>query len=242
MLNALDHQHIKMKKILLGLLCSWTMISYAQTDNYYKDIVKARSIFKLVNGSFEPGDYKGTKPNDGGKKVPYKYSFNIPGINLDYCYPQTATDGSCSYFVLNNQRIDIKGKYESDFACDLDLSSFNVYKGSFKGRKYVLLTCTNTGSGSSTSSVICNLFDVTDKKAIKYYALWSKYGSQFSFGDFNKDGNLDFLQSRIQGANDVLKIKLLTLTAGKFKAQNNKYIIVKQSGTSLKTLERHWYN
>jgi len=217
-------------------------MSYAQSDNFYKSIVKAVPVFKVVNGSFIAGDYKTAKANGDNKKVPYKYSFSMPGIKLEYCYPRTASDGSCSYFIVNNQRIDIKGKYESDFACDLDMSSFNVYQGSFKGHKYVLLTCTNTGSGSSSSSVICNLFDVTNKSAIRYYPLWSKYGSQFSFGDYNKDGELDFLQSRIQGANDVLRITLLTLKAGKFKLISDKYIVVKQTGTSLSVLKRHWFN
>ena len=197
-------------------------MSYAQS-NYYKSVVKAVPVFKVVNGSFIAGDYKTAKANGDNKKVPYKYSFSMPGIKLEYCYPQTTSDGSCSYFIINNQRIDIKGKYESDFACDLDISSFNVYQGSFKGHKYVLLTCTNTGSGSSSSSVICNLFDVTNKGAIRYYPLWSKYGSQFSFGDYNKDGKLDFLQSRIQGTNDVLRITLLTLKADKFKPEGDKF-------------------
>lgn len=241
MLNVQDHQLTKMKKIICGLLCSWTMMSYAQSDNYYKSIVKAVPVFKVVNGSFTPGGYKTAKTGDN-KKVPYKYSFIMPGIKLEYCYPQSASDGSCSYFIVNNQRIDIKGQFESDFACELDISSFNVYQGSFNGHKYVILTCTNTGSGSSSSSVICNLFDVTNKSAIQYYPLWSKYGSQFCFGDFNKDGKLDFLQSRIQGENDVLKITLLTLKADKFKPEAGKYIVVKQTETSLKIIERHWFN
>lgn len=215
---------------------------YAQSDNYYKGIVKAATIFKIVNGSFIAGDYRSEKVNGDNKKVPYKYIFDISGIKLEYCYPKVASDGSCSYFLINKQRVDIKGHFENDFACDLDVSSFNVYQGRFKGHKYVLLTCTNTGSGSSTSSVICNLFDMTNKSAIKYYPLWSKYGSQFSFGDFNKDGELDFLQSRIQGENDVLKITLLTLKADKFKPKSDKYIVVKQTGTSLSVLKRHWFN
>jgi hypothetical protein len=231
-----------MKKLICGLLCSWTMMSYAQSDNYYKGIVSAINIFKPVSGSFTAGDYQTEKSNGETKKVPYKYIFERSGIKLEYCYPKAASDGMCSYFIINGQRVAIKGKFESDFACDLDISSFNVYKGSFKGHKYVLLTCTNTGSGSSTSSVICNLFDMTNKSVIKYYPLWSKYGSQFSFGDFNKDGELDFLQSRIQGETDVLKITLLTLKADKFKTESDKYIVVKQTGTSLKTIERHWFN
>ncbi|AMR32548.1 hypothetical protein A0256_14510 [Mucilaginibacter sp. PAMC 26640] len=222
------------------MLCIWTTISFAQSDNYYKGIVKAVPIFKTVNNSFIAGDYKTAKANGEHKKVPYKYSFSMPGIKLEYCYPQIASDGSCSYFIINNQRVDIKGKYESDFACDLDISSFKVYQGSFKGRKYVLLTCINTGSGSSSSSVICNLFDITNKGTIKYYPLWSKYGSQFSFGDFNKDGNLDFLQSRIQGENDILKVTLSTLKSNKFEPIGDKYIILKQSENSLTVLKRQW--
>lgn len=234
-----------MKKLILVLLCSWTMASYAQSDDYYKRIVHAPTIFKSI-GSFITGDfiagYKNEITNGKSNKVLYMYSFKAPMIKVQYYYPQVNHGNECGYLMVNNKKIDLNGTFEGNFGCELDPTSFNVYKGSFKGHQYVLLTCINTGSGSSSSSVMCNLFDVTDKDAIKYYPLWSKYGSQFSFGDFNKDGVLDFLQSRIKGENDVLKITLLSLKGDDFKPNNDKYILVKQSGTSLKTLERHWYN
>lgn len=232
-----------MKKLICLSLCLSAIQTYAQQYNdYYRSIVNAPTIFKIVNGSFKASDFKVGKVNEVIKNVPYKYSFDVLGVKLQYCYPKVGSDSACSYFIVNNQRIEIKGKFEGDFACDLDISSFHVYQGTFKGRRYILLTCTNTGSGSSTSSVICNLFDLTNLRAIKYYPLWSKYGSKFSFGDFNKDGKLDFLQSRIQGENEVLRISLLTLNAGKFKNEVDKYIIVKQTKSSLKVIEQHWFN
>ncbi len=218
------------------------MASHAQSDNYYKNVVKAPIIFKSI-GSFITDDFIPDYKTDGErKKVLYRYSFKLPFIMLQYYYPQPDLGSECGYLMVNNEKIDLKGKFEGNLGCELDVTSFNVYKGSFEGHKYILLTCINTGSGSSTSAVMCNLFDVTNKSAIKYYPLWSKYGSQFCFGDFNKDGELDFLQSRIQGENDVLRITLLTLKSSKFKPVAGKYIVVKKTETSLKTIERHWFN
>lgn len=236
---------LKMKKIII-LIFLFPFLCNAQYGNYYKHIVKAVPFFKFLT-STQTGDYflpiqpKGYKIGD-----PVRHSFNLHGLQLKYCYPESASDSGCGYFIFNKQRFNLRGRFEYNFACELDEASFDVYQGSFNGHKYILLTCINNGSNTYAMTVICNLFDITNKKAIKYYPLWSMFGSEFSFGDFNNDGKLDFLQSRYeahyQGDYDILKLTLLTLKNGKFKSDNNKYITVRRTGNSLKVLNRKWFN
>jgi hypothetical protein len=232
-----------MKKILMLILLLWGGVANAQYDDFYKEIIKASPIFQPLKGVFKVNKVKALNMNGVDKKQAYSYIYSDRSLRLEYCYPESKLDDGCSYFIINGQRVNLKGRFESNFACDLDITSFSLYKGYYKGREYVLLTCINTGSGSSTSTVICNLFDMSNKKAIKYYPLWSKYGSSSCFGDFNKDGILDFLKVRIDGASDKLKLTLTSLKGKAFiPSDDKKYMILKYDGEKLKVEHRVWAN
>ncbi len=215
----------------------------AQYDDFYKGIIKATPIFTSLKGSFKANKVKVLNINGSNKSQVYSYLYKAGALSLEYCYPARETDGGCSYFIINGHKVNLKGRFENDFACELDITSFRLYKGRYNGREYLLLTCINTGSGSSTSSVVCNLFDISDKKSIKYYPLWSKYGSPACFGDFNRDGILDFLRLRVDGDQENLKLGLMSLKGKIFVPYDDKkYLTLKYDGEQLKVKEWHWFN
>ncbi len=168
------------------------------------------------------------------KKIVTPYMFLIKGqagaIEYVYAKPKELTDSSCGYFNIASSKFSLKGKYENDFACDIDVYSLKMFSGTFRSKRYILLTGINNGSGSSTTSIICLLFDITNPKKIKFYPLWSKYGSEFCFQDFNNDGVLDFLKvKQLKDMTDykILKLELMTLKGSEFMPYKpkDKYII-----------------
>jgi hypothetical protein len=233
-----------MKKIIVFItILVFSDDCMSQYDNFFHNSFNQGYIFQPVMGDFTPVKLRGTKNNQQGQKPYSSYRFSNTAFNFQYCYPEAKSDNDCSYFVVGGKRINIFGVFENNFACDLDISSFKLYKGSFKNRKYLLLTCINTGSGSSTTSVICNLFDITDINSIKYYPLWAKFGSSTFFGDFDKDGKLDFIQSRYyNGKKDLIFLKILSLSDGQFldKSEGH-FIIIKVSGQKSEVVKKHWY-
>lgn len=232
-----------MRKILIIALLLLASTTYGQYDGFYKSVIKKSNIFNPLKGSFIVNRVKTKIVNGESRKLTYSYLFKNQSLKLEYCYPESKSDNGCSYFLLNGYRVNLKGNFESDFACDLDVTSFNMYKGQYKGKKYILLTGINNGSGSSTSSIICILFDITNKGGIKYYPLWSKYGGKECFGDFNNDGVLDFLKVRNEGDDTTLKLTLMSLNKSKFLPYKEDYYIkLKYNGQKLKVIERHWFD
>lgn len=203
-----------MKKILFFMLISSQV--FAQSEEVVNQIPdkKYKPIFKPILGEFTVNHVEKIKVNDEYKKLNYGFKFDSKKIDVQFHYPEKDSDNSCSYFVIFQKRINLIGKFENDFACDLDVNSFELYKGEFKNKNYLLLTCINNGSGGFATTIIFHLFDITNKNNIKYYPLWSRYGSINCFGDFNSDGVLDFLKIRNnekQTGTDTFKTTLMTL-------------------------------
>lgn len=185
-----------MKKIIL-LIFAISYNSFGQFGNLYKSVIKTYNspLFSIIEGKFVSTERKSSIINEKVQKIITGYKFDR-SIDLQFYYPKTAADSSCSYFVLNQQKIKITGRFENNFACDLDVSSFQVFKGNLGSKKYILLKSINSGSGSFATTIVFHLFDVTKKSRVIYYPLWSRYGSINCFGDFDKDGTLDFIKIR----------------------------------------------
>ena len=217
----------------------------AQYDNWFRSIVGPSSMFKKIESELIPNRTKRLKDSIGEKRVIYSYYLNNSFIKLEYSYPQSIKDRSCAYFIIGNSRINLSGRYDHNFACDLDVNSFELYTAEFNEKNYILLTCINTGSGSFATTIICHLFDITNKSDIKYYPLWSKYGSSTCFGDFNNDGKLDFLKIRnIEGDYARLRISIETLDNGSFTPfkENLFFIDLRITGEAeYKILTKKWF-
>jgi len=119
--------------------------------------------------------------------------------------------------------------------CDLDYGSFIVYRLDINGKRFLIITAINFGSGTSTRHVFCNLFDIT-RKTIKYYSLESIYGSGACFGDFDDDGHLDFVRmsyDSIDSNNDRFLLRLYSLDSVLNRFQRrDRYILFARSYTS----------
>ncbi len=119
----------------------------------------------------------------------------------------------------------MKGEFENDLlACNLDVTSFEIFRFTFGRKEYLLIKSIKAGSGEVTTYIIFHLFDITNLKKIEYYPLWSKYGSISCFGDFNHDGKLDFLRIRDnwkETGKNTYKANLETLDTYKLKFISN---------------------
>ena len=158
------------------------------------------------------------------------YELSNPLVDLSY-HPK-GLNLECGYLKINDKVFKVKGGYpHPSWGCDLDENSFELSRFDLGDRRYIILTAINWGSGSSTKIVFCHLFDITDIDNIHYYSLWSMYGSSHCFGDYNNDGNIDFLQIRYAPEakdNDTFKLNLSTIDEKKFKPVGNKFIIFRR--------------
>ena len=215
-----------------------TLVGYSQYDDVYNKIQHRSSYFKPVEGSF----FDNVSSKDvNGEKVNYMYTFRDKSIELKYILPQIdSISDSCDCFVLFNQKFCPSAYIHDLSACELDISSFNLFKGVFNKRTYLLLTAINNGSGKSATLVFCFLFDITNPYEVKFFPLWSKYGGTSCFGDFNNDGKLDFL--KVKEENNQLKMVLMTLDGDEFrKYDNDHYIIAKKTKSGVRILKRNWW-
>lgn len=203
-------------RLILFVICLFISNSI-MCYNIHKILLEKKSNIKwnIVKNSFS--DYSPIKDGDGGK-----YTCKIDSIDLIYIY----LNEECDYFVLNGSRF-CPDDYIHDWStCELDVNSFILYKTKYNNHQYLLLTAVNNGSGKSTNYTICLLFDITDQNKIVLYPLWSKYGGKECFGDFNKDGYIDFV--KIKGDDLSMEVSLWTLMDGDVIALRNKTHAVKK--------------
>ncbi|MDO8997524.1 MAG: hypothetical protein Q7U77_12930 [Sediminibacterium sp.] len=211
----------------------------AQYDQLLNNVYRSKRIFKNVAGQFEPFLYEKTT---NGTKFAYGYLFNGKGINgLKYLQVKQSelNDTSCNYFEFFGKKIALRGKFINDFACDLDVSTFKIFTANFCSKKYLLITGVSSGSGSAGTTTVFNLFDVTDPKNFIHYPLWSKYGSELSFGDFNNDKVLDLMEIKLFSKRDIFKVELLSLDYKKssFSSNLEQYKIFKYDGEKVVVLK-----
>lgn len=132
----------------------------------------------------------------------YKCTFSNPLFPFTYYSPTETID--CGYFELFSQSYPIKGKYSEwqKFGCNLDVTTLRAFKLKIQDSEYVIITSIAESNGKGTRDVFLQLFDVSRNQPITH-PLWSIYASHLSFGDYNNDGRLDFLETRYERkAND----------------------------------------
>lgn len=215
----------------------------AQEINIYRSLTGNNNLFKPVHMSLIADMFENSTRNGKETKVPYAFSLRNNYCDIKYCFsaPSKMNDTSCGYFLLYGNRIDLKGKFEKNFACDLDPSSFQLYSSTYNKRRYLLLKATNSGSGGYSSMLTINLFDITDPMKIQYFPLWSKYGGSFCLGDFDHSGTLKFLRAREYGNRNQLRISLLELKGKQFVPYNRYYADAKMNSSgSLIVVDKHW--
>lgn len=154
----------------------------------YSDIAKQIQSRK---GSIFSKRIQGTTKNilRNGYWVTYFKSYSNE-LNFKY-----SADGVSNYFIINNQTINLQDSIDM-FINELDPNSFVVYKFYFQGKKYFVLETLSSIPGKSiASSVIFYLFRFESGQLFTTH-VWSKYGSINCFGDFDNDGDLNFLKIR----------------------------------------------
>ncbi len=203
----------------LILLC---LNLFAQYDTIIKSVIKVPENYPLrIKGVF--GKKKEIKSES---KIEY-YKFS--NSKIDICYYPKQKYIECGFFKLFGQAIYLNDKFENYSGCDLDYGSFEIYSYSIDNKSYIFLNANRFGSGTTTRFIYSNLFDISDKKNILYYPLYSIYGSGLSFGDYNGDKKIDFLEigyKKDSNSSNDFRLVLKTLDEQKrvFSLVENKYV------------------
>ncbi len=80
----------------------------------------------------------------------------------------------------------------------LSLESMNIYEIGLKNRKYIVVIAeTQSAAGKAVNYSLYFIFDITDKKNIKYTPAASYYGDIRNITDIDNDGTLDFLKGTV---------------------------------------------
>jgi hypothetical protein len=133
---------------------------------------------------------------------------------------------------------------------DLNMGrSSDVYTFVFNNRNYYCIIAGGTGlfnSGSFQRTRFFILIDVTDKKNVLFYEIWTRNRSIFSIGDFNNDGVLDFLQLTGDLEDGPTKIIPHTIVNDKLvpmlKDEKEYYIIIKErENGKIEIIEKRWF-
>lgn len=222
-MNLMKHRLI----ILLGLLI-FSLEVQSQYDEYIK------SLISVSNDTFARVELERNffiERNTDSLSVE-GYAYSIDSINLKY-YPKQKGN-PCSYFCLNGELFSFEGSFPESkrFGCRLDYSSFDFFTLDFENRKYFLLTTIPETSGSGTKNVFFHLF-VLDESGVKYFPMWSMYGTHLNLGDYNSDGLLDFIETRYdvsKSDNQFFKSRLLSLSPehNRFTEEGDNYILFKR--------------
>lgn len=174
--------------------------------------------------------------------------YDFSNAKYDFCYYPKQTGIDCGYFILNGELIVLKDKYPNDLGCDLDYGSFELSEINLGDKQYLIITGIRYGSGTTTRHVYCILIDLAQSIRVKYFPLWSLYGSKRCFGDFNADGKIDFLEIRYDPHYrnpDIFRLTFSTLEHDVFVKDESKYISFKREFVvdglpKIIPLEKNW--
>lgn len=235
-------------KLIILIVCLFAFKKNYSQYNFIVDKLfgKQDSLkFLKIEGNFT---IEATDKSENEKLKIYDFK-NKENIQLKYY--NANEQGLCDAFSIFNKKISMKGSFEDDrIACNLDISSFEIYKFCFHNKKYLLIQSIRLGSGTATSLIIFHLFDITNLNSIKYYPLWSMYGSTSCFADFNHDGKLDFLNIRDNwkstGSNTFKATISKIDETSKLNPDEGKYAIFKKTydkndDITITVLEKHGF-
>jgi hypothetical protein len=198
------------------------LTSFGQYDTIIQSLVEIPpNCPQRIHGSFK----KNKEIQSGAKNEYYKFSKS----KIDFCYYPKQANINCGYFRLFGKIIVLNDKFENNLGCDLDYGSFELFSYTLNKRNYLILNAIRFGSGTTTRFIYCNLFDITERENISYYPLSSIYGSGLSFGDYNNDNKIDFLEIEYEKnskTTDMFTLIMKTHDAEKkmFYTVENKYI------------------
>jgi len=232
--------------LITTLLICFLSRSYSQNESKLIPFLKNDLIFHEIKGYFDPDNYE-IKNNDTLFYISeFKKKTAVhKNINLKYYLPSLMGRkiSNNGFFVYDGKKIFIE-KSERGFWDELDESSFEVYEALFNNREYLLITGTNRGA-STVIEVFSLLIDITNKSNVKTYFMHSTFGGYFCFGDFNKDGILDYLKiTRMRNTPSHLKVIMQSMKSDSFvNYKSDKYIIIKPTGfREFNIIQKKWFN
>ncbi|MEM6298035.1 MAG: SPOR domain-containing protein [Bacteroidota bacterium] len=179
-----------MKKFILLLPLFYFLYAslVAQTTFSLEDLnqqpVKISKHLK-VNGFKEQGD-----TSLQSYDATYVESLEVYQVYIEGSHP--ILNPNPTGLLINGQKFD--------FYCSPErstikyLSAFmDIYEFSYLGRKYICFFAFREDCVNSCRYRCYNLYDVTDPNSIQPYSFASIFSGSESFGDFNQDGEIDFV-------------------------------------------------
>ena len=202
-------------------------------------LIESLNLPSSIEFSKIEGDFIKKQFSQDGKNYEC-YEFSSAIVDLSYYPLQSNID--CGYFLLNENKFELR-LYLNQIACDLDYASFEVFMLEMKTDSFILVNSIGNVSGTATRRVFINLFKISGTE-IKYFPLTSLYGFEKNFGDFNKDGQLDYIETFYDKVDPYYKIIFSTLQNDQFTKDEKKFIRFKKiinSGTiKTKIIEKKW--
>ena len=174
-------------------------------------LIESLNLPSSIEFSKIEGDFIKKQFSQDGKNYEC-YEFSSAIVDLSYYPLQSNID--CGYFLLNENKFELR-LYLNQIACDLDYASFEVFMLEMKTDSFILVNSIGNVSGTATRRVFNNLFKISGTE-IKYFPLTSLYGSEKNFGDFNKDGQLDYIETFYDKVDPYYKIIFSTLQNDQF--------------------------
>lgn len=107
----------------------------------------------------------------------------------------------------------------------LSLELMDVNEVTLKGRKYIIIiTGVQSASGKAVNYSMYFIFDITNKKDVKYMPAISYYGDIKNITDIDNDGKLDFLKATMEHER-LIEIEAYNIFPPKKKTLINKQVI-----------------
>lgn len=169
---------------------------------------------------------------------------NIENINIAYC--QAKLDKyACDLLQVNNRNYRLFANPDIDAIFDMDLKNARLYHIRAKNRKFVCITGGNAiGRGESGHIKSFVMLDITDPNKLIVAQLVSYSPSIYSFGDFNGDGELDFIKvkpdkkGRNQYIAEACDLDGEKITSGEVKSY---FLLLSTPGDAAVVSDKRWF-
>ncbi|HYD21628.1 MAG TPA: hypothetical protein VEB40_09155 [Flavipsychrobacter sp.] len=157
------------------------------------------SLFQSLNKgevsiSERPLSFSDFNITKDGDTTCYVVGDNIEGMSIAYCQ-EAAEKYAIDMLQVNGRLYKLYSSPEHDMLLDLKVEEASLYHVRTKDKAYVCMTGEATNHRNANEKIYSFvLLDITDPGKVKIGQLLSYFSSIYSFGDFNNDGELDFIK------------------------------------------------
>jgi hypothetical protein len=182
---------------LLIIFCSWL---FTCTNGFCAE-GNIDSLFRALNKgevsvSARPLSFSDFSITKDGDTTCYVVGDNIERMSIAYCQ-EAAEKYAIDMLQVNGKLYKLYSSPEHDMLLDLKVEEASLYHVRTTDKAYVCITGEATNHRNPNEKIYSFvLLDITDPGKVKVGQLLSYFSSIYSFGDFNNDGELDFIKAK----------------------------------------------